>query len=111
MRNYQDQIDEANWFYARKLVNNLLSRGLYVTTDNNEGEPSTLPTRDADGVLKYLGTTHMDTIRAYSRDAGGLRFKGSFTLIWGESLDPIYSHSGNRLTEIVCDEVTGRVAA
>lgn len=110
MRNYQDQIEEANWFYARKLVNNLLSRGLYVTADDGES-CETLPTRDADAVLKYLGTTHMDTIRAYSRDAGGLRFKGSFTLIWGESLDPIYSHSGNRLTEIVCDEVTGRVAA
>lgn len=110
MRNYPDQIDEANWFYARKLVNNLLSRGLYVTTDNGE-EPPTLPTRDANAVLKNLGVTHMDTIRAYSRDAGGLRFKGSFTLIWGESLDPIYSHSGNRLTDIICDEVTGRVAA
>ena len=110
MRNYQDQIEEANWFYARKLVNNLLSRGLYVTADDGE-EVETLPTREANDILKHLGTTHMDTIRAYSRDAGGLRFKGSFTLIWGESLDPIYSHSGNRLTEIVCDEVTGKVAA
>ena len=110
MRNYQDQIEEANWFYARKLVNNLLSRGLYVTTDNGE-EPPTIPTRDADAVLKNLGITDMDTIRAYSRDAGGLRFKGSFTLIWGESLDPIYSHSGNHLCNIIFDEVTGKVAA
>lgn len=110
MRNYQDQIEEANWFYARKLVNNLLSRGLYVTTDNEE-EPPTIPTRDADMVLRHLGVTGMDTIRAYSLDGGGLRFKGSFTLVWGESLDPIYSHSENHLCNIIFDEVTGKVAA
>lgn len=110
MRNYQDQIEEANWFYARKLVNNLLSRGLYVTADNNETY-ETLPTREANDILRHLGVTDMDTIRAYSRDAGGLRFKGSFTLIWGESLDPIYSRSENPLCNIIFDEVTGKVAA
>lgn len=110
MRNYPDQIEEANWFYARKLVNNLLSRGLYVTADDGES-CETLPLRDADQLMRCFGVTGMDTIRAYSRDAGGLRFKGSFTLIWGESLDPIYSHSENPLCNIIFDEVTGKVAA
>lgn len=96
--------------YARKLVRNLLSRGLSISV--NDGEEWTIVrSRNEQAILLSLATTDMDELIA--SDAAGTRL-GWFQLIWGnapEGDELIADHSANTLCETVWDEVTGRAAA
>lgn len=94
-------------WYARKLVRNLLSRGLSVSV--NDGEEWTVVRSRKEGeILEALATTDTDQLIA-SDDAG--ERKGWFLLVWGNEEDGsclIADHSDNQLCDTVWREVTGR---
>lgn len=102
--------DTDEWFYARKLLRNIISRGLYISADNGEDE-LTDPSRDEDMLLARLNTTETDTLRLYRLNAGGLLPVGFFFLVWGN--DPsgeelVSDHSANRLCYNIWGEVFGK---
>jgi hypothetical protein len=97
--------DGERW-YARKLVRNLLSRGLSVSV--NDGEEWTVVRSRKEGeVLEALATTDMDELIA--SDDAGTRL-GWFQLIWGNDEDGselIADHTSNALCETIWHEVHG----
>jgi hypothetical protein len=100
-------------FYATKLVRNIISRGLYISIDNGEEEP-TDPSRVEGTILPCLGATEIEMLRFYRRDAGGLHHAGSFCLVWGNcpsGEELVCDHTDNRLCNSIWGEVFGREAA
>ena len=92
--------------YARKLVRNLLSRGLSVSVFDG-GEWTVVRSRKEGEILEALATTDMDELIA-SDDAGAR--KGWFQLIWGNDPDGselIADCTNNDLCTRVCDDVAG----
>lgn len=92
---------------ARKLVRNLLSRGLSVSVFDG-GEWTVVRSRKEREVLEALATTELDELIA-AGDAG--ERKGWFLLVWGNEPDGeclIADHTDNQLCEAVVHEVTGR---
>jgi hypothetical protein len=91
---------------ARKLVRNLLSRGLSVSVNDGE-EWTVVRSRKEHEILGALATTELDELIA-AGDAG--ERKGWFQLIWGNEPSGeclIADHSSNQLCETVWREVTG----
>lgn len=96
--------------YARKLVRNLISRGLYLSVCDGE-EWTVVRSRKEDEILGALCTTGIDEIIA--SDAAGVRL-GWFCLVWGNAAEGdelIADHSANTLCETVWSEVTGETVA
>lgn len=95
--------------YARKLVRNLLSRGLSLSV--NDGEETTVrKARKESEILEALATTELDKIYAYRDDD----CVGAFLLVWGNEESGeclIADHSANTLCETVWSEVTGETVA
>ena len=93
--------------YARKLVRNLLSRGLSVQVKDEE--ETLLPaSRKEQDILAELAHSALNYLRAFD-DAGD--HVGTFLLIWGNEEDGsclIADHSDNQLCETVWREVMGR---
>lgn len=97
-------------FYATKLVRNILSRGLYISTDNGEEGP-TDPSRDEAAILQELNATEMDTLRLYRFDAGGMHYVGFFFLVWGNcpsGEELVCDHTDSRMCDTIWSEVFGR---
>ena len=97
-------------FYATKLVRNILSRGLCISVDNGEEDPS-FPSRNEDTILGLLNATEMETLRLYKHTPGGLQYVGFFFLVWGNcpsGEELVSDHSGNRLCDNIWSDVFGR---
>lgn len=100
-------------FYATKLVRNLISRGLYLSVDNGEEDP-TDASRSEETILSCLGQAEIEVLRAYRLDAGGLHYAGSFSLIWGNcpsGEELVADHTANRLCDNVWSDVFGKEPA
>lgn len=97
-------------FYARKLVRNLLSRGLHLSV--NDGEETTVrKSRKESEILEALATTELDFITAHDDNWSRV---GTFLLVWGNEESGeclIADHSDNDTCNAVWREVTGRAAA
>lgn len=93
-------------FYARKLVRNLLSRGLNLSV--NDGEETTVSHERKEAViLEALATTDADQLVTYDDN---WRPCGSFYLVWGndpEGEELIADHTDNAMCEQVWHEVYG----
>lgn len=97
-------------FYATKLVRNILSRGLCVSVDNGEEEPS-FPSRNEATITTLLNATEMDTLRLYKHTPGGLQYVGFFFLVWGNcpsGEELVCDHTDNRLCNSIWSEVFGQ---
>lgn len=98
---------EGERTYVRKLVRNLLSRGLYL--DVHDGEEWVLRDgRQLERVMDALGHTDMDEIVA--RDAPRGKRMGWFMLVYGNDPDGsevIADCTANDLCDKVCNEVYG----
>lgn len=92
--------------YARKLVRNLLSRGLSVQVKDEE--ETLLPaSRKEQDILAELAHSGLNYLRAFN-DAGD--HVGTFLLVWGNDPDGselIADCSNNDLCTRVCDDVAG----
>lgn len=92
--------------YARKLVRNLLSRGLSVQVKDEEETLLPASRKEAD-ILAELAHSGENFLRAFN-DAGD--HVGSFYLIWGndpEGSELVADYSDNALCEAVWHEVYG----
>lgn len=100
-------------FYATKLVRNLISRGLYLSIDNGEEDP-TDASRDEGTILAASLTGEAVSLRAYRLNAGGLHYVGSFSLVWGNcpsGEELVADHTANRLCDNVWSDVFGKEPA
>lgn len=91
---------------ARKLVRNLISRGLSVSVFDGE-EMTVKRSRKEGEVLEALATTEADQLIVRNDDWEKV---GWFLLVWGNEEDGsclIADHSDNQLCEAVWREVTG----
>ena len=94
--------------YARKLVRNLLSRGLNVSVFDGE-EMTVKRSRKESEILEALATTEADQLIVRNDDWEKV---GWFLLVWGNEEDGsclIADHSDNQLCDTVWREVTGRI--
>lgn len=92
---------------ARKLVRNLISRGLSVSVFDGE-EMTVKRSRKEGEVLEALATTEADQLIVRNDDWEKV---GWFLLVWGNEPSGeclIADHSDNQLCEAVWREVTGR---
>ena len=93
-------------FYARKLVRNLLSRGISVQVKDEE-ETLLDASRKEDEILGQLCHSGENFLRAFDDN---LQHLGTFYLVWGndpEGEELIADHSDNALCEQVWHEVYG----
>lgn len=106
MTTAMEHATEGERWYARKLVRNLLSRGLSVSVSDGD-EWTVVRSRKEGEILEALATTDADEIVA-SDDAGTR--KGWFFLVWGndpEGTELIADYTSNQLCEAVWHEVHG----
>jgi hypothetical protein len=110
--------EETERFYVRKLIRNIISRGLYIAVEDAHGIEGDLSpmTRREDEVLAALGMADTDIIYLYSYDAGGMQYRGCYDLTWGcdtgaPDTSPAWWCSDNRLCNSIWSEVFGRERA